>query len=348
MGLAAAPERGHTVPISLVSQLVQLVKRWHVPADEILSSVELSAKTLEDPSERLPVATMCSLLERARDLTGEPGLGYFLGLQTRATLYGYLGFAALSASSVRDALGLAVQFAPTFSTALTIDLRVEGDLAWLRLEEHADLGSVRDVVLISMVLGLREIGRALTGEQVKGSADLAIPEPEYQARFADIAPNIRFGQPVNRILFDSAIIDLPIVMADPFALRLAQKHCERDLDELVLDARLASRVRHFTWSNEGGFRSFKEVAACLNMSPRSLRRHLAAQGESFAALVEGERRDMALQLLRCSRLSIEDVAKRLEYRRVSSFVRAFHKWTGETPGAYRRTIWGRSQSSASG
>src|SRR5258708_1771458 len=176
MGLTTAPGQGHTVPIALASQLVHLVKRWHVTSDELLSSVGLSGATLEDPFERLPVATMCALLERARDLTGEPGLGYYLGLQTRATLYGYLGFAALSASSLGDALGLAVQFAPTFSTALTIDLRVERHMAWLCLEEHADLGSVRDVVLINMMLGLREVGRALTGQQLKGSTDLAIPE----------------------------------------------------------------------------------------------------------------------------------------------------------------------------
>lgn len=348
MGLTTAPGLGHSVPIALAVQLVQLVKRWNVPADAILSSGGLSAQTLEDPSERLPVPTMCALLERARDLTGEPGLGYYLGLQTRPTLYGYLGFAALSASSLGEVLGLAVRFAPTFSTALTIDLRVEGPLAWLRLEENADLGSVRDVVLISMVLGLREIGRALTGEQLKGSADLAIPEPAYQARFVDLAPKFRFGQPVTRIQFDSAMLDLPIVMADPVALRLAQKQCERDLEELALDARLAPRVRHFASSNEGGFRGFTEVAACLHMSPRTLRRQLAAQGESFAALIDGERRDKALHLLRWSRLSIVDVAERLKYRRASSFVRAFQRWTGETPGAYRRAIWGRSQSSASG
>jgi AraC-like DNA-binding protein len=346
MGLTTAPGQDHTVPIALASQLVRLVKRWHVARDEILSSVGLSGTTLEDPSARLPVTTMCALLERARDRTGEPGLGYYLGLQTRATLYGYLGFAALSASSLGDALGLAVRFAPTFSTALTIDLRVDRPVAWLCLEEHANLGSVRDIVLISMMMGLREVGRALTGQQLSGFADLAIPEPAYQARFVDLAPNVRFGQPLNRIVFDSAILDLPIVMADPVALRLAQKQCERDLEELSFDARLATRVRHFVASKEGGFCSLKDVAACLHMSPRTLRRHLAAQGVSFADLVDCERRDKALQLLRWSRLSIADVAERLDYRAASSFVRAFTRWTGETPGAYRRAKSGRSNSGA--
>jgi len=116
----------HTVPIALASQLVRLVKRWNVRAEDLLSEVGLTEKALEDPLVRLPVATMCSLLERARTLTAEPGLGYYLGVQTRATLYGYLGFAMMSASTVGEALNIVVQFAPIFSTALAVDVRVDG------------------------------------------------------------------------------------------------------------------------------------------------------------------------------------------------------------------------------
>jgi AraC-like DNA-binding protein len=348
MALTMPLAQQHTVPIALASQLAQLVKRWNLSADDLLSGVGLGRAHIEDPSGRLPVATMSALLERARDLTGEPGLGYYLGLQTRATLYGYLGFAALSAASLGDALALAVEYAPIFSTALAIDLSVNGGLACIRLEERADLGSVRDIVLISMTLGLREMGQALTGRQLDGSAELAIPEPDYQARFAHLVPRVRFGQPENRILFDAAAIDLPVVMADPIALRLAQQQCERELDHLGFDTRLAARVRRLVAGDEGARRSMEQVAACLDMSPRTLRRRLVEQGVSFAELVDHERRNRALDLLRSSRLSIQDIATRLEYRTASSFVRAFHRWTGETPATYRRGMRVRSHSGAGG
>jgi len=194
-----ASEQGPTVPIALVGQLVDVAKRWHVRAEDLLVEVALS-ENLDNPFERLPVATMCQLLERARSLMGEPGLGYHLGLQTRATLYGYLGFAALSASSVREALALVVQFAPMFSTALTIDLRIDGRVASLYLEEHVDLGAARDVVLIHTMVGLREMGQALTGRELNGSADFAFPEPDCHVRFSQLAPYARFGQPVNRLV----------------------------------------------------------------------------------------------------------------------------------------------------
>ena len=185
----------HTVPLYLVSQLVELVGRWHIPGEELLSETGLTRQALQDPFGRFPVPKMCNLLERARHLTGEPGLGYYDGLQKRASAYGTLGFAALSASSVREALEIAVKFAPVFSTALSLDLRVEGDRATLRLEQNADLGGARDVVIISMMLGMQTMFGGLTGRPQDGSADLAIAEPPYQSRFAHLVPKWRFGQP---------------------------------------------------------------------------------------------------------------------------------------------------------
>jgi AraC-like DNA-binding protein len=327
----------HTVPYYLVSQLVELVERWHIPGDELLAGSGLTKKALEDPLGRFQHTKMCDLLQRARLLTGEPGLGYYHGLGKRASAYGTLGFAALSSSTVRQALELAVKFAPVYATALTLDLRVEGEITTLRLDENTDLGEARDIVLISMMLGLQTIYSALTGRPQDGSADLAIPEPPYQARFAHLVPKWRFGQPANRIVLDAATLDSPIVTADPTGLRVARSLCEHALDELGFDAGLVQRVRRLVASDEGGFRSLDEVASRVHVSERTLKRRLAAQGVSFSTLAERERREKAMVLLKSSRLSVADVAERLDYSTASTFVRAFRRWTGTTPAAYRRT-----------
>jgi AraC-like DNA-binding protein len=329
----------HTVPVALARQVVELVQRWHVPQRELLEGTGLPEAVLDDPLERLPVAVMCNLLQRARLLTGEPGLGYYLGLKKRASAYGYLGFAAQSARTLREVLELAIQYAPVFSTALTLDLSVDEKIASLRLEEHADFGAARDIVLISMMLGFQTIGASLTGIGGGRALEFAMPEPEYYRRFAHLAPNTRFGQPVNRLIVDAASLDHPVVTADATALQLARQLCERALDELGFDAGLVDRVRRCIPSEQGGFRSLEQVAMLVHLSPRTLKRRLAAQGVSFSALLDRERREKALVLLRSSRLGIDVVAERLDYSSASTFVRAFHRWTGTTPAAYRRERW---------
>jgi len=330
------PPVQHSVPAAYAEQLVQLVRRWGVTADELLSGLGLSEAALEDPHGRLPLQTFGALVERARSLTGEPGLGFYMGLQKRISAYGYLGFAAMSAASLREALELVVRYTPTLTTSIGLRLQVEGSAASLIFEERAELRGARDVALISIIVGMRQIGQMLTGRALEdGHADLAIPEPAYFHRFRHLLPDARFGQPVTQVVFDASFLDLPLVQADRAALRLAREQCERALDALGYDGDFVERVRR-TVSKGESFRSLDEVAASVHVSPRTLKRRLAAQGVSFSSLLDGERRGRALLLLQSAHVSLEEVAGRLGYSTLSNFVRAFHRWTGRTPAAYRR------------
>jgi AraC-like DNA-binding protein len=328
----------HTVPIALVWQLLQVVRRWNVSGADLLAQVGWTEAALEDPLGRVPVPIMCSLLDAARAMTGEPGLGYYLGHTARATHGGYLGFASLSALTIGDAIRVMCQFAPLFSTALEVQLRVEGRLASLYFEERADLGSVRDIVLINVLVGLRAMGRALTGRDTGGTADYSFPEPEYHARFAHMALYSRFDQPYNRIVFDAEVLKFPVTTGDPVALQLAERDCERELDRIGVQSPFADQVRRLL--REDDVNSLEQVAARLEMSPRTLRRRLAVDGASFSELVDAGRREKAVRLVRSSRLSIEDVARRLGYATPSTFARAFHRWTGQTPKQCRRAAGG--------
>jgi AraC-like DNA-binding protein len=330
-----ASSKQHTIPASFVGQLIEVVRHWDITPDQLLSGTEFTTETTEDPHARLPLAAYLPVVDRARTLTGEPGLGFCMGLQARVSAYGYLGFAAMSAATVRDALELAVKFSPMVSTAFGLRLNVQGGVAALIAEENADFGNVRDVVIISRLAGLWRMALALTGRDLQGTAELAFPEPPYHARFAHLMPPTRYGQPMNQIVLSSRALDVPLIMADPAALRLAQEQCERALDELSSGGRIIGRVRRLVWRDEG-IRTLPEMAKALDMSPRTLKRKLAAQGTSVSTIVAEERRDKALVLLRSSELSIEAIASRLGYWSVQNFTRAFRLWTGRTPAVYRR------------
>ena len=72
--------------------------------------------------------------------------------------------------------------------------------------------------------------------------------------------------------------------------------------------------------------------------PWWLKRKLAAEGASFTSLVERERLERALSLLRDPKLTLEEIAQRLCYSSVPNFARAFRRWRGETPAQYRRAL----------
>jgi AraC-like DNA-binding protein len=330
----------YTVPAGLLLQVVELSKHWGVTPEELLGGAGLDASELAEPQARLSFETYLSVIGRARSLTGEPGLGFCWGLRMRLSAFGYLGFAAMSAATLRGAIDLFVQFTPLISTATGLRLEIDGPTSVLTLVENADFGSVRDVVVLARLTGLWRIAQLITGRDLDATAEIGFPEPRYHARFAHMIPRVRYGQGQTRAFIKTAALDTPLVMADATALDLARKQCELQLETLSSGGRLVRSVRRLLWDREGGVRSPREVAKAVHMSPRTLRRKLALHGSSLSSLLGAERRDRAVSLLRSSELSIEEMSERLGYGSVQNFTRAFRQWTGETPAAFRRSIAG--------
>ena len=80
----------------------------------------------------------------------------------------------------------------------------------------------------------------------------------------------------------------------------------------------------------------ERVATAMHMSRRTLSRKLEQEGTSFFAVADAVRRETALAYVLDRRLELTEVAFLLGFSHVESFHRAFKRWTGETPVAYRR------------
>jgi len=324
-----------SMPGAYVLYSTELVKRWGVTPEALLAGTGLGPDSLADPRVRVPIPTIVQILERARELTGEPAYGYYLGAQMGISAHGMVGAAALAAPTMRQGIDLAIRFGPILTTALQLRLRVEGRDASLIIEEHADFGPARDSVLLAALYGIRHIGQAMTAQELTGHADLAMPAPPYAARIHRVAPRVRFDQPVNRLFFDAAKLDLPYALADPVALQLARDRCERILGSLGEARQVTSRVRVLFGADKGRLPSIEAVARGLHVSARTLKRQLAAEGTSFSQLVDEERRERAMFLLESPSLSLKHIADRLGYANLANFTRAFQRWTGKTPGEHR-------------
>ncbi|HEX5655608.1 MAG TPA: AraC family transcriptional regulator ligand-binding domain-containing protein [Polyangiales bacterium] len=320
-----------------ILRLAALLKRWQVTEADLLTGIVPSVDVLSIPQSMLSVSTVVALTERARALSGEPGLGIFTGLDARASSHGFLGFAAMSAATLGDALRLVVRYAAIRTTAFSFRLELDATRAVLTVDEHADFGSVRDVMLFSVMVSFWQMANSLTERELALELEFALPRPDYFARFAHVLPPARFDQPINRITGPRSALDARLVMANPEALELARRECEDKLVELGLDGRLAPRVRAALGRGLSAFGNLDSVAAELGLTGRTLRRRLEAEGAPFATLLASARRERAQLWLRSHELSVEDVAERLGYSNVGSFTRAFTRWTGQTPSGFRKS-----------
>jgi AraC-like DNA-binding protein len=87
-----------------------------------------------------------------------------------------------------------------------------------------------------------------------------------------------------------------------------------------------------------GYPCIEEVARLLCVSSRSLQRALSDADDSYSDMVDRCRRQAACESLEQTQKPIKDIAKKLGYRDASSFSRAFRRWTGTMPRAYRNQL----------
>src|SRR5690606_37886338 len=106
-------------------------------------------------------------------LTHEPALAIHLGMQMRLSSHGFLGFAAMTAGTVREAIELACRFATTRTSAIALHLHVEGPTASLVIEERTPLGALREIVVLALVVGVWQLGQSLTGRALDGIGECA-------------------------------------------------------------------------------------------------------------------------------------------------------------------------------
>ncbi|MFT4614131.1 MAG: AraC-like DNA-binding protein [Bacteroidia bacterium] len=95
-------------------------------------------------------------------------------------------------------------------------------------------------------------------------------------------------------------------------------------------------VRQQLMTSAGEFLDTAQVAQCLHVSERALRRRVEAESTSFRETVEEVRDLLAREYLSETKLTVAEIAHLLDYSETVNFRRAFVRWNGVTPSDYRQ------------
>lgn len=169
--------------------------------------------------------------------------------------------------------------------------------------------------------------------------DFRCAEPERSAdhRLFFGAP-IRFSQSVSRLGFDAAMLDLPISRNEQQLRQFLRGAPANILLRYRYDAGTAAAVRRrLTQREPADWTSFATLANDMRMSSSTLRHRLHDEGQSYAGIKDEIRRDLACGMLTNTAETVSEIATRLGYSEPSAFYRAFRKWMGQSPEAFRKS-----------
>ncbi|MFB2601207.1 AraC family transcriptional regulator [Rhizobium phaseoli] len=148
---------------------------------------------------------------------------------------------------------------------------------------------------------------------------------------------VRFSQSISRLGFDSTMLNLPISRSEQALKRFLRGAPANILVRYRYDAGIAAAVRRrLNQATPAAWISFATLAADMRMPSSTLRHRLHDEGQSYAAIKDDIRRDLAVELLLNSTKTIGEIAVLLGYSEPSAFFRAFRKWMGKSPETFRR------------
>lgn len=289
----------------------------------------------------MPVTAWRALLQEAAARLDLPTLGLRLGASMQISQLGLLGYALQSCATLGDALAHLQQYERLVNDINRLhwenETGVAGDqvvLAW-----GTERGRPGPLVDECAVATLCAASRQISGQPDLNptAVDFINPLPgDIQPYLDFFGCPVRFGQSRTRVCFPAGWLDVPLLKPDPVLADLLATQVDNLLDRLPAEAdivqqtrrALARRLRQQSASLEG-------VAADLCLSPRTLHRRLEVAGMNFRTLWEDTRRHLAEEYLRDPRLSLSDVATLLGFSEQSAFTRAFRRWHGTGPKAWR-------------
>lgn len=157
--------------------------------------------------------------------------------------------------------------------------------------------------------------------------------PDYENFFG--VP-VAFSRPVTLLTFESTWLARPLRRSEPALRRFLAAAPANILIRYRHSEGMAQKLRQlFAQTPPQDWPDQKEAARRFRMSEATLRRRLQSEGRSFSALKDAAAEQAAERLLAARGLTIAEVAAELGYSEPSAFYRAFRKWKGVSPAAYR-------------
>jgi AraC-like DNA-binding protein len=345
MRKAAAAEQA-TIRAFFLAPLIRELAKNGVEIDGFLRPYGLSMAQLTSLYERVPLQHFVAIAEEASVRLDQPYFGLELGRNFSFADLGPFYAMFMLAPDLRTAVDSLVRHESAWQTSTTMDLVrgketstcrycIQDPTIWPRRQD-AEFALASVTSFIRQLTSKRWRPLAVEFEHdVKGRVNALsqfFKAPIRGNRELNILviANEDLDQPLSRRLKPSEGDITPIL--------------ERHLMELLpapgepgqtFSARAGSSIARRLGRTSV---TIVDVAADMNMSARTLRRHLTDEDTSFRQLLQQHRRTMIETILRSEGARLSNLASRLNYSDAAVLSRAFKTWTGISPRQYAKSL----------
>lgn len=316
-------------------QAPELVRELGGDPAEVARLAGLSRRALSIPDTPIPVEAVLRYLNHAALECRCPSFGLRLGERQSIALFGQLAPLFESASTIGELLRDIAAYFPLHTRGAMVALVPEHDGIALCYDSAADIGlSQRQVIELGLSIMVHELRRHVPDWRPEDISLRHSPGADRKAyrRFLRCMP--RFNSDRNATFIPDAVLQHTTVSGNRRRhgeLEAGFEAARRDLPgfesaraELIVRALLPFAPCDLA-----------ATAQLMRLSRRTMQRRLADHGDSFEAVMDRVRRDLARSYLRDSDLTVAQIAEVLQFSETSALSRACRRWFGRSPRSLR-------------
>jgi AraC-like DNA-binding protein len=323
----------------ITSLLWKYLEHCDIDPEPIYLKVGIDPLLLSNPNARIDVKLTSQLWAETVKIIDDPTFAVKMVEHWHPSMMGALGYAWLVSSTLRRAMHRMTRYIHVVSEGFNIKL--DDTPAGLKLSvcinDSLNLQPQQHTLNIAILMHMCRFN--FGDELVATEVNLARPKPD---NIKDITDYFR-----TDVHFDAEVDSFTIARVDADAkLSSANKQIALMHDEMLMkylieikQGDIVQQVKSIILDNlPDGQVTDKLVASELNLSERSLQRRLHEHQTTFRFLLDSVREMMAKQYIKNPVNQMGDVAFLIGFSEQSAFSRAFKKWTGKSPLAYRNLL----------
>ena len=313
------------------------LKAQGLNADEIFATAGLTLSDFEQkPSSRIPIEHMTQLWEISIKITSNPAFGLSVTEHVHAVHLKALGMLIVSCENLGQALDKIVSYHALVSDSVQLNLHHSADKVGfsIRAVEGVNISPAAYDAFFSVIV---KFCRNMMGnDELVARLDLMRHKPSALKPWLNFFGNeVYFNQDDNCLWLYRSFLEKNALHFDEKVQHMNENAVQNYLQGMNANTWLEKCKRHLIIGLKEEAPSLTKIAGKLNVSERTLARHLRAEGVSFSEILQQKKQDLARYYLLETDENITSVALNLGFQDVSNFNRAFQRWNNMTPSDFR-------------
>ncbi len=327
-----------TVSSHFVVAALRGAKNLNRDVTPLLADANIDPELLKEPGARITGRQYTQLMQQLWLTLGDEFMG-FAAHHSKPGTFATMCYLTIHCRTLKSVYKRARAFYGLFDYPITMALSIEGEQAKLTISSESDLNDPDHFLQESLLVIWHRFSCWLIGKRIildEARFNYSRPSHHEEYRHLFYCP-LKFNQPQTEIRFNKRFLKMSITK-DEQTLKEFLTSSPADLLARPDDRQsYTARIRAIIGSDlSEDLPDFDRIANRLHMSPQTLRRRLKEENTSYQEIKDHLRRDQAIYYLSRNDYPINEIAHLIGFTEPSTFHRAFKKWTGLTPGAYRQ------------